>query len=246
MLGVAMVAGTFMLKGSVDKAFDDIFAEANEGSTSRCSRSPPSTAASICPSRVRPCPSRWFARFRRWTGSRRRRVGSRTRPRSRFSTRTATGSGLPAAARRRSRRASSRSRSIRSPGSRDRRRRPTTKWASTRSRPTRRATRSVRRSRSAASAAPRNTRSRGSGDSARVCRWAGASLVAARCRGRAGGGELPRRRTIRRVDGRGGRRGVAGRTLDELNAVLPKTAEAKTGTEDAAHNPQTSRMASAS
>ena len=31
MLGVAMVAGTFMLKGSVDKAFDDIFAEANAG-----------------------------------------------------------------------------------------------------------------------------------------------------------------------------------------------------------------------
>ena len=31
LLGVAMVAGTFMLKGSVDKAFDDIFAEANEG-----------------------------------------------------------------------------------------------------------------------------------------------------------------------------------------------------------------------
>jgi len=30
-LGVAMVAGTFMLKGSVDKAFDDIFAEANAG-----------------------------------------------------------------------------------------------------------------------------------------------------------------------------------------------------------------------
>jgi len=31
MLGVAMVAGTFMLKASVDKAFDDIFAEANAG-----------------------------------------------------------------------------------------------------------------------------------------------------------------------------------------------------------------------
>ncbi|KAA0273923.1 MAG: ABC transporter permease [Acidobacteria bacterium] len=31
MLGVAMVAGTFMLKGSVEKAFDDIFAEANAG-----------------------------------------------------------------------------------------------------------------------------------------------------------------------------------------------------------------------
>ena len=31
LLGVAMVAGTFMLKGSVDKAFDDIFAEANAG-----------------------------------------------------------------------------------------------------------------------------------------------------------------------------------------------------------------------
>jgi putative ABC transport system permease protein len=31
MLGVAMVAGTFMLKGSVDKAFDDIFTEANAG-----------------------------------------------------------------------------------------------------------------------------------------------------------------------------------------------------------------------
>ena len=31
LLGVAMVAGTFMLKGSVEKAFDDIFAEANAG-----------------------------------------------------------------------------------------------------------------------------------------------------------------------------------------------------------------------
>ncbi len=31
MLGVSMVAGTFMLKGSVDQAFDDIFAEANAG-----------------------------------------------------------------------------------------------------------------------------------------------------------------------------------------------------------------------
>src|SRR5215204_5656160 len=31
LLGVAMVAGTFMLKGSVDKAFDDIFSEANAG-----------------------------------------------------------------------------------------------------------------------------------------------------------------------------------------------------------------------
>ena len=31
MLGVAMVAGTFMLKASVDKAFDDIFAEASAG-----------------------------------------------------------------------------------------------------------------------------------------------------------------------------------------------------------------------
>jgi putative ABC transport system permease protein len=31
LLGVAMVAGTFMLKGSVDKAFDDIFAQANAG-----------------------------------------------------------------------------------------------------------------------------------------------------------------------------------------------------------------------
>ena len=31
LLGVAMVAGTFMLKGSVDKAFDDIFSAANEG-----------------------------------------------------------------------------------------------------------------------------------------------------------------------------------------------------------------------
>jgi len=31
LLGCAMVAGTFMLKGSVDKAFDDIFAEANAG-----------------------------------------------------------------------------------------------------------------------------------------------------------------------------------------------------------------------
>ena len=31
LLGVAMVAGTFMLKGSLDTAFDDIFATANEG-----------------------------------------------------------------------------------------------------------------------------------------------------------------------------------------------------------------------
>src|SRR6478752_4017819 len=31
LLGVAMVAGTFMLKGSLDNAFDDIFASANEG-----------------------------------------------------------------------------------------------------------------------------------------------------------------------------------------------------------------------
>ncbi len=31
LLGVAMVSGTFMLKGSVDKAFDDIFAQANAG-----------------------------------------------------------------------------------------------------------------------------------------------------------------------------------------------------------------------
>lgn len=31
LLGVAMVAGTFMLKGSVDKAFDDIFASASAG-----------------------------------------------------------------------------------------------------------------------------------------------------------------------------------------------------------------------
>lgn len=31
LLGVSMVAGTFMLKGSVEKAFDDIFAEANAG-----------------------------------------------------------------------------------------------------------------------------------------------------------------------------------------------------------------------
>ncbi len=31
LLGVAMVAGTFMLKGSLDTAFDDIFASANEG-----------------------------------------------------------------------------------------------------------------------------------------------------------------------------------------------------------------------
>ena len=31
LLGVAMVAGTFMLKGSVDKAFDDIFAERQRG-----------------------------------------------------------------------------------------------------------------------------------------------------------------------------------------------------------------------
>ena len=31
LLGVAMVAGTFMLQGSVEKAFDDIFAEANAG-----------------------------------------------------------------------------------------------------------------------------------------------------------------------------------------------------------------------
>jgi putative ABC transport system permease protein len=31
LLGVAMVAGTFMLKGSFEKAFDDIFAEANAG-----------------------------------------------------------------------------------------------------------------------------------------------------------------------------------------------------------------------
>ena len=31
LLGVAMVAGTFMLKGSLDNAFDDIFATANEG-----------------------------------------------------------------------------------------------------------------------------------------------------------------------------------------------------------------------
>ena len=31
LLGVAMVAGTFMLKGSLDNAFDDIFAEANAG-----------------------------------------------------------------------------------------------------------------------------------------------------------------------------------------------------------------------
>jgi len=31
LLGVAMVAGTFMLKGSLDTAFDDIFAEASEG-----------------------------------------------------------------------------------------------------------------------------------------------------------------------------------------------------------------------
>jgi putative ABC transport system permease protein len=31
LLGVAMIAGTFMLKGSVEKAFDDIFAEANAG-----------------------------------------------------------------------------------------------------------------------------------------------------------------------------------------------------------------------
>ena len=31
LLGVAMIAGTFMLKGSLDNAFDDIFAEANAG-----------------------------------------------------------------------------------------------------------------------------------------------------------------------------------------------------------------------
>ncbi len=31
LLGVAMIAGTFMLKGSLDTAFDDIFADANEG-----------------------------------------------------------------------------------------------------------------------------------------------------------------------------------------------------------------------
>ena len=121
MLGVAMVAGTFMLKGSVDKAFDDIFAEANAGVDVTVQPKSAFDSGFDLPSPVRRCRRPLVEKVAAVDGVEKASAASPTRPRSRSSTRTAIGSVPPAAARRRSRRASSPSRSTRSPGSRARR-----------------------------------------------------------------------------------------------------------------------------
>ena len=120
MLGVAMVAGTFMLKGSVDKAFDDIFAEANAGVDVTVQPKSAFDTGFDLPESGAALPQSLVRRWPPSTASRRRRAASPTPPRSRSSTRTATGSVPRAAARPRSRRASTPSRSTRSPGSRAR------------------------------------------------------------------------------------------------------------------------------
>ncbi len=120
MLGVAMVAGTFMLKGSVDKAFDDIFAEANAGIDVTVQPKSAFDSGFDLPESGAALPESLVRKVDAVDGVEKASAGSPIRPRSRSSTRTATGSARPAAARRRSRRASSRSRSTRSPGSRAR------------------------------------------------------------------------------------------------------------------------------
>ncbi len=157
LLGVAMVAGTFMLKGSVDKAFDDIFAEANAGID------------------VTVKPSDAFDSGDIESGAGASRVTGRARSRASTGVEKAAGSiadpaaitildeegerigqsgGAPQLAQ------SVAPRAVQ-PVHLDRgrrRRRPTTRSRSTRSPPTRRATRSASRSRSAAGTASRTTR----------------------------------------------------------------------------------------
>ena len=163
LLGVAMVAGTFMLKGSRRQGLRRHLRRGQrrhrrdrqaELTRSRRGFELPESGA-----RAPGGPGR------RGRGRRRRRAGGRritTTPRSRSSTRTATGSAARAA-RRTSPTASCPSRSIPSPGPRAASRPPTTRSRSTRSPPRRRTTRSASTIRSPARGRARTTRSSGIG-----------------------------------------------------------------------------------
>ena len=149
MLGVAMVAGTFMLKGSVDKAFDDIFAEANAGVDVTVQPKSAFDTGFDLPESGAALPQSLVQKVAAVDGVEKASGGISDSTSIAILDENGDRIGPPAAARPRSRRASTPSRSTRSPGSRARPRRPTTRSGSTRSPPTRRATRSARRSRSA-------------------------------------------------------------------------------------------------
>ena len=105
--GVAMVAGTLMLTDSVNRSFDDIFTEVNEGIDVTV-RPEGGGRGRVRLSLVRPRAARRAGR--RGEADRRGRAGRRARSattRSRSSTRTATGSARRQAGRRTSRSASS-------------------------------------------------------------------------------------------------------------------------------------------
>ena len=103
LLGVAMVAGTFMLKGSLDTAFDDIFAERERGHRRLGrARGTPSTTGFDLPDAGRRAARELVDEVEGVDGVE-QAVGRRsatTRTRSRSSTRTATGSARRRAARR--------------------------------------------------------------------------------------------------------------------------------------------------